>query len=74
MIPRIKRPSVVPRDTYLRFWSKGCMLLNGAMLEVVNVYNRSLEKFRGNLLQNTLLAYPRQKYLLPKVQFLGISL
>ena len=74
MIPRIKRPSIVPRDTYLRFWSKGCMLLNGAMLEVVNVCDRSSEKFRGNPLQDTLLAYPRQKYLLPRVQFLGISL
>jgi hypothetical protein len=74
MIPRIKRPSMVPRDTYLRFWSKGCMFLNGAMLEVVNVCDRSSEKFRGNPLQDTLLAYPRQKYLLPRVQFLGISL
>jgi hypothetical protein len=50
------------------------MLLNGAMLEVVNLCDRSSEKFRGNPLQDTLLAYPRQKYLLPKVQFLGISL
>jgi hypothetical protein len=65
---------MVPRDTYLRFWSKGCILLNGAMLEVVNVCDKSSEKFRGNPLQDTLLAYPRQKYLVPKVQFLGISL
>jgi hypothetical protein len=50
------------------------MLLNAAMLEVVNVCDRSSEKFRGNPLQDTFLASPRQKYLLPKVQFLGISL
>jgi hypothetical protein len=50
------------------------MLLNGAMLEVVNVCDRSSENFRGNPLQDTLLAYPRQKYLLPKVQFLGMAL
>jgi hypothetical protein len=50
------------------------MLLNAAMLEVFNVCDRSSEKFRGNPLQDTLLASLRQKYLLPKVQFLGMSL
>lgn len=73
MIPRIKGPSMVPRETYLRFRSKGCRRVNWEMFEAGNVCDRSSEKFRGNPLQDILLAYPRQKYLIPKVQFLGMS-
>ena len=74
MIPIIKGLSMVPLETYLRFCEKGDTFRIGVVLETVNGRDKSSEKFRGKSLHETLLAYPMQKYLVPKVQFLMLTL
>jgi hypothetical protein len=72
MIPRIKGPSTVLIETYLRLLLKASRLWSWERLEWGKTEDRSLGRFAGNLLQLIISGYPRQKYSLPRVQFLGM--
>ena len=73
IIPSIKGPSMVPGEICLSPWPTDSRPPSWKLLEAGNARDRRSETLRGSLLQVTLLTYPRQKYVVPKVQFLGIT-